>query len=253
MPAEQLQAWHAFATATWWRSGNEIPCDGTLTARPIMGGVTGLMGEGHTCKGADGESVAWWPRGDAACPAGATLSGAPSPLLDMVVCLRGEQGHGRFTLWHEDGSIERSGTQLDGKNDGVAVALRPNGELESVTHFKNGKEHGESIYFFAGGKRVSHSHFEHGKLEGLVTAWHENGNVAFQATYVDDKIEGDLTSWSTYGRVCGASTLHAGTGTLTRYWSNCQVSSTGEMKAGKAVGPWAEFDRNGRPVQPQPR
>lgn len=248
LDAAELAAWRDFAKQEWWREGTEIPCDGVVEERPLMGGVTGMLGMGLVCKGANGEQTVWWKRGDAACPKGSALQGVPPPSLDMLVCMRGEIGHGRYTLWRPDGSIERTGEVVEGVPSGLEVSTFANGALESVSTFANGKRVGRHVTFFPDGTRALQLEYEGGEIVGLGTGWWANGRISHQMNFVDGKIDGKYITWDYDGKVCGTSTLVAGTGTMTKYWGDCRVFRTGEMRDGEEVGVWKEFDREGRPV-----
>lgn len=250
LDAAELARWRAFAASEWWREGNEIPCDGEIEQRPMMGGVTGMLGVGLLCRGDDGQQTVWFHRGDAACPAGSVLTGVPPPSLDMLICMRGEIGHGRYTLWRPDGSIERTGEILDGVPTGLEVSTFADGALESVTNFANGKRVGRHVTFFPDGTRALQLGYVDGEIVGLGTGWWANGRISHQMNFVDSKIEGQFITWGYDGKVCGTSTLVGGTGKMTKYWGDCRVHRSGEMKDGEEIGVWKEFDREGRAVPP---
>ncbi len=251
IPAKSLKDWRTFATRQWWLAGEEVPCDGKLEARPIMSGVTGTMGEGLTCTKEGEPGLAWFRRGQDACPTGSKLTGAPPPILDSLMCMRPDgTAHGPFTFWVGN-DLDRTGGTKDGQTHGLNVALFPDGTLREVATFVDGKEEGLSLLFFKDGGRAAQMSYVAGRLQGTATGWHSSGRLAQQSNYVDGKLDGTMTAWaSDDDRVCGQSVLAAGTGTFTQYWGDCSVFRRGEMVDGEQRGTWEQYDRDGKPVPP---
>jgi len=249
----QKREWLDFAQRLWWLEGEEIPCDGVVERAQLKSGVTGTTGLGLTCTPEGGEKAAWWPRGDAACPTGSALQGAPPPILDMVVCMTpAGVGNGAYTFWHRTGELQRVGSTVNGQPEGVTVSLRPDGGIDNVSHFEKGLQHGLTVHFWPGGQPAVTMPYDKGVLSGLSTTWHQNGIVALQANYVGGQLDGNAEFWGDDGRHCGTSTLTAGTGSWTKYWRDCTVQQRGQMENGVNVGVWEEFDRAGNRASRSP-
>lgn len=192
----EIDAWRSYATASWWLAGTAIPCDGVVDTSWQVETPNGMR-DRIGCTHADGETVSWFPRGDRACPPGATLEGAPG---DAIGCARGETDHGRYTDWGAGGSIMKSGEHVDGKPVNLEVVLFPDGTLQSVAHFERGRLHGLTVVFHPNGQRAQQTDFVDGAIDGIATEWHDNGRVARQTHYRAGRIEGPVVGWDEDGR-----------------------------------------------------
>lgn len=117
-------------------------------------------------------------------------------------------------LNHQDGSIRRKFTLIDGKIEGEMleyyektgqVQLRrffengiqigrtemyyPDGKLKEVQYYQNGKKEGGDTIFYANGQPQFLVTFKQGKMDGPMRRWQENGELFFEAFYQQDSLK----------------------------------------------------------------
>ncbi|MBJ7450235.1 MAG: toxin-antitoxin system YwqK family antitoxin [Parachlamydiales bacterium] len=88
------------------------------------------------------------------------------------------------TTYFPEGDIESMTTFKDGLPEGERKTFAPGGEPKTVEQWWNGQQHGTTIVFQNGIKR-SESNYLHGKKQGIEKLFDDLGQVAQEVTWVD--------------------------------------------------------------------
>ena len=132
-----------------------------------------------------------------------------------------KDGHGRWTLWYENGQMREKENYKDGKLMS-AEAWKPNGEKCPVTNLnhgnvlwlggtktgrnkrnlttKEGKEDGLWFWWHENGQKQSEINFKDGKRDGLSNRWYENGQKRFEYNFKEGKEDGLWVWWYENGQ-----------------------------------------------------
>lgn len=135
-------------------------------------------------------------------------------LLLVTIACKNTKSPEERTLKHQDGSIRRRYTMVEGKIDGEmidyypktgAVQVKrqfvkgiqvgrtelfyPDGKLKEVQYYEGGeKQRGDTI-FYPNGQPQFLITFKNGKKDGPMRRWEEDGTLFFEAHYVQDSLK----------------------------------------------------------------
>jgi antitoxin component YwqK of YwqJK toxin-antitoxin module len=163
------------------------------------------------------------------CPAGATLTRLPDPVLDggTAALCRTAQGQadgpvtltydgtrprleGRFeknrpvgpwTWWYPDGKKRASYAYAQAGLEGAFETWHPNGKAHWRVTFQNGVPQGPVRELRDDGTKRYEGLFVTGRRGGTWTAWYRTGVKAAEGHYQDDKPTGRWTAWGKNGAV----------------------------------------------------
>ncbi len=94
--------------------------------------------------------------------------------------------------WAESGDVKVRGSYKDGGKDGVWVAIRRDGKMESEVTWANGKRNGPSKTFFTDNSVEKITMYADDKREGVEKTFrYDGGRLASEYTYAADRKEGD--------------------------------------------------------------
>jgi antitoxin component YwqK of YwqJK toxin-antitoxin module len=128
--------------------------------------------------------------------------------------------------WSKNVKIDSSGTNDNGKRDGLYTQWYENGQKKWEGTYKDGKIVEEWTFYYdyyENGQKKWEGTYKDGKLNGLSTEWHENGQKKKEGTYKDGKKDVLWTFWN----------------------KNGQKIREGTAKDGKPYGKWTYFNEDG--------
>ena len=135
---------------------------------------------------------------------------------------------GLYTQWYENGQKKWEGTYKDGKiveEWTFHYDYYENGQKkEEGTYKKNGKKDGKWTSWHENGKKTIEGTYKDGKKDGLETRWYENGQKELEGTYKDGEFDGLWTGWHENGQNSWYSTYKDGEfdGLTTGWYENGQ-------------------------------
>ena len=91
--------------------------------------------------------------------------------------------HGRYALYHEDGSPEKIGTYLKGDKHGLWEEYDTEGNLAVSIAYHFGIKHGPRTCFYTGGQVSSVRHYRNGRIEGATNYYDEMGGLTREERY----------------------------------------------------------------------
>ena len=124
----------------------------------------------------------------------------------------------------------------------------PDGNLQSIIHYKFGKETGKSVYLYQRPNTVEiEVEMKNGKRNGTFFRYFENGNLDTYCTYVNDSIEGVETMYTPNGEKSQETTYTRGrkNGPHKEYHLNGQIKVEGSFKDDLFDGVWTYYDDRG--------
>jgi MORN repeat variant len=125
-----------------------------------------------------------------ACPAGATLMGAPPPKGEEVWCQKIIDGKpvkdGIFVAYGTGADRMIQGYYRDGIQDGEWTTWYENGVRSAVDHYRDGVQDGLHTSWYANGVKAIEGNYRKGKREGVWTRWDPTGLTSKQEVYRDD-------------------------------------------------------------------
>jgi antitoxin component YwqK of YwqJK toxin-antitoxin module len=189
----------------------------------------------------------WWTQGDAACPQGSVIDGAPPPKGRRVWC-RTPFGikHGPETTFDDTGRVSTQGTHVDGRRAGPWSSFM-NGQLVSERGECNGLAHGRARHWIAGGTLLVDGTFHEGEPTGKLEQWDHQGKLL--GSYELPGGSGHVVWWSNHSGEKGSEgDLVDGKkhGVWTSYWPGGKKSEEGSYDRGKRTGVWRHWRPDGR-------
>lgn len=151
--------------------------------------------------------------------------------------------------------VPASETEYDQGGKVLQTKYYDNGNIKSITHFKEGIRHGVYKEYYITGNQYSEIFYKDGQKNGETTVWHENGNVAKKGQYDDEgNATGKWGSWSEGNTYTGFANYISGTqaGDFELYYSNGQLKEKGEYdnKGNMAhVGRYQRYYKNGKKAE----
>ena len=120
-------------------------------------------------------------------------------LLATVAC-KNTKGPEEHTLNHQDGSIKRRYTMVEGKIDGEMLEYYPKtGAVQVKRLFEKGIQVGRTELFYPDGKLKEVQYYEAGKKQRGDTIFYPNGKPQFLITFKDGKMDGPMRRWDEDG------------------------------------------------------
>jgi antitoxin component YwqK of YwqJK toxin-antitoxin module len=128
---------------------------------------------------------------------------------------------GTYTQYDADGKVQRTGTFINGKQNGMWTQsfAKDEGHLlltdresefrapfTSQATFNDGQLHGTWTIKDHNGNNIVEWNFDRGIRNGKWTWWYPNGQKRLQATYVNGNLDGDQLEWSRDGKVIEKNT-----------------------------------------------
>jgi len=137
--------------------------------------------------------------------------------------------HGKYTAFHEDGSV-----------------------FEESTYF-NGLVHGVRMMYYEGNKKIQTLEtYDNGEMVGLFEEYHLNGQVAFSGIFTDGAMEGVFKKYSESGQLIEEVTFvdSEENGPFKEYHLNGQLAAEGAYRNGdNEDGPLKLYNENGELIK----
>ncbi len=135
-----------------------------------------------------------------------------------------EKEKGKFYYYHANGVLEKVGSYVDGKKDGLWLEYHTNGMMSDSTEYKNGKVTGTSIGWFSNGFAKDSSTVKEDGTSVSVE-WFDNGTLSSAGRFNDNnKMIGKWQFFHKNGKISALETYSNGT-----IVDKQNFSETGEM------------------------
>ena len=95
---------------------------------------------------------------------------------------------GESRQYYEEGDIKSISPFKNNVADGVFISYYQNGNMKEKHAYKNGNEEGEGIFYYKNGKLEEKYFMKNGKLDGEAINYFEDGKIRNKAIYKDDII-----------------------------------------------------------------
>lgn len=154
----------------------------------------------------------WWT-GEAPCPPGAELVGAPPPNGVRIGCktqkgvnagpatafhasgvkadeahYRAHRAHGVLTEWDSQGNKRKEIEYVDGRKEGLETEWSPQGRVLAQRTYLGGKRNGPTRVWHPNGTQGLESPYVDGKQHGIETHWDDTGRVLKLIRWEDDRV-----------------------------------------------------------------
>lgn len=109
---------------------------------------------------------------------------------------------GSFTYWYFNGILEKRGSYVNGKRDGLWLTFHPNGSLSDSVVYEAGHPVGTRLRFHSNGFLADS--IVYGSDHSVKVSWFENGNVASAGyfTVYEDSLYGHWVYYHQNGQKC---------------------------------------------------
>ena len=140
------------------------------------------------------------------------------------------------TTYYENGNVQSITYWKDKKKEGVEIYYYENGNIHVYSNFKNGVENGPTIMNYENGVTKAIQHVINGKLEGPITEFYEDGTLrAYEITH-DEKTFGEDAFYDPNGRIKRKGNLDEnGTGESYNYDIDGKIISVSFYEKGEFV------------------
>ena len=146
---------------------------------------------------------------------------------------------------YKNGQVASLSTYKNGKLDGLLTSWYPNGQKEVESNFKNGKQHGLTRSWRKDGEKLAEVNFKHGINHGLWTDWYKNGQKMSEKNLKDGKLI-SCESWKPDGKKCPETNLKNGNGVSVSYHLNGNKRIEVNYKNGMQHGLWTIWNKDGK-------
>src|SRR5436190_1203585 len=135
---------------------------------------------------------------------------------------------GKYTLWHKNGQVAKSGWFMEGVEDSIWKSFYDNGKPKSIENYKMGKKHGPFTYWYQNGKIEMEGTYSAGKQIGKWLFYYPTGKPKQETTFLE-KEHLIMNFWDDKG----TQTLKDGNGTYKLYFEKGRLKGEGGMKEGR--------------------
>ena len=97
--------------------------------------------------------------------------------LAKYATLGGDDRHGRWMTWHENGQVENEGTYQYGLRTGATQWWYPNGQLRLKGAYDGGKPVSTWVWYHANGQKATVGHYALGEPSGDWVYWNDAGRL----------------------------------------------------------------------------
>jgi antitoxin component YwqK of YwqJK toxin-antitoxin module len=146
-----------------------------------------------------------------------------------------------------DGTLLAEGMLSGGRSFGRWNYYYPSGKLKSTGTELNGRREGLWMRFFESGKLASEGMYKMGKTSGNWTYYHENGTVAAQGVELDGMKEGTWKLFLENGFLKSEVQYQQGTAPYEEFYENGKLKVKGKIVKGVHQGLWEYFYEDGTP------
>lgn len=149
---------------------------------------------------------------------------------------------GLYERFHQTGYRLESAHYTNDSLDGERKFFFPNGNVESIEHFRRGVYHGKYQKFYESGQLELEQDYVNGALQGTSTAWYPNGTLKEKVTLRDNEENGPFTEWYANGNLKAEGAYLGGDnehGLLKLYDTLGQLERTMECQMGACRTTWA--------------
>ena len=173
-------------------------------------------------------------------------------------------GTGSYNYYNEDGSLEESGSYLNGQLDGVLTFYKnkkisskatykngilngsytnyySNSTIKETGSYKDGKEYGTITTYYQNGNTHYKMDYKYGKRDGLTIGYYKNGNILEKGNFSHDNPNETSYIYYENGNIHWKSDI---TGTLTHN-SDGSINIIKTLKSGKVKGSVTEYHKDG--------
>ena len=115
--------------------------------------------------------------------------------------LKYNKAHGKWTYWHNDGSVKASGKYVEGRPDGRWVRYFRSGQVEALMDYHLGLLHGRYVQGFPDGQEKARGKMEHGLREGTWEYFYPNGQLKMEGAFKQDQESGPWKYYDDLGHL----------------------------------------------------
>ncbi len=184
------------------------------------------------------------------CPAGTAPGPATDVAFEGAVCVRPDGvPQGPMVAWWSDGTKEREGAWVEGRQDGPWKLYDREGRVNHEGHFRLGNRIGEWRSTMLGLPMEQGSYDDEGRKDGPWTSWWPKAGSPIwrRVTYRAGLGVGPWEAWHPNGQASEAGTLVDGRfeGEWSRWAEDGTLIERGQYRGDAPVGAWTWFKPDG--------
>ena len=155
---------------------------------------------------------------------------------------------GESREYYEEGDIKSISPFKNNIPNGVFISYYQNGNIKEKHTYKNGNEEGEGLFYYQNGNIGQNSFLLNGKLVTEVFEYYPNGNMKTKAHYIDGKLNGELIIYYENGNIKEKTfTIDEKlSGDAFEYYPSGKLRNKSFFKNGKREGESLTYYENGK-------
>ena len=154
---------------------------------------------------------------------------------------------GESREYYEEGDIKSISHFKNHIPDGVFISYYPNGNMEEKYAYVNGQANGECFSYYENGKLEERYFLKNGEIDGEAFAYYPSGKLEVKDFFKDGKKEGESIFYHENGNIKQKSTFKNGKreGDLFIYFPSGKLRQTEKYINGKIEGEVIEYYESG--------
>lgn len=160
-----------------------------------------------------------------------------------------ENGISRYYYQEFPDCVELEIAMKKGKKEGDCIHYYYNGQVESITQYKNDSIDGIQSTYDWDGTKLSETHYRNGKKHGPYTTWHLNKQTMIQGAFSEGYYDGKWEYFDERGFCIGEANFQQGTGIHSAYDENGKLTRLTHYKNNLKNGAEITFASNGDTLQ----
>jgi antitoxin component YwqK of YwqJK toxin-antitoxin module len=172
--------------------------------------------------------------------------------VKSITNYKNDKLNGRHAMFFENGNQEIEENFVNSSYEGVKKEWYENGNLKEESNFKNNKKEGVCKFYYSNGQIQSYATYSDGLSIGDEYEWYDNG-VNMKHLHCNDEGTHCIdTNWYDNGKIKQISSWvenHYLNGYYVQYYDNGNKEVEGKYFAGKEIGTWRLYDREGKLLQ----
>ena len=155
--------------------------------------------------------------------------------------------NGESREYYEEGDIKSISHFKNDIPDGVFISYYPNGNMEEKYAYVNGQANGECFSYYENGKLEERYFLKNGEIDGEAFAYYPSGKLEVKDFFKDGKKEGESIFYHENGNIKQKSTFKNGKreGDLFIYFPSGKIRQTEKYINGKIEGEVIEYYESG--------
>ena len=167
--------------------------------------------------------------------------------IKTIQCFKDNKEHGILeTYWGDNGKLRVQMEFIEGKKNGKEIDFHTNGEVDTITTFKDDYANGPYFKYREGGALAVKGFMKDEERHGRYEIYYESGQLENAGDYKEDELEGVWKYYLENGKLSSNVLYKDGVknGLAKIYHKSGKLQAEGNYKDDKLDGEWKVYDEN---------